>query len=74
MKTVNVHEAKTHLSALLLAVEKGERVRICRNGKLVAWLTQPEKPKRSRLTPHPVLSKGKIIGDVMESEWPVEYT
>jgi len=39
MIVVNTHEAKTRLSALLAAVEeRGECVRICRNGKPVAEL------------------------------------
>ena len=35
MRIVNVHEAKTRLSALLAAVEAGERVVIARDGKPV---------------------------------------
>ncbi|MGH9321991.1 MAG: type II toxin-antitoxin system Phd/YefM family antitoxin, partial [Vicinamibacteria bacterium] len=38
MKTMNVHEAKTHLSKLLERVEAGEEVIIARNGKAVAKL------------------------------------
>lgn len=39
MITVNSHEAKTNLSKLIAAVEeKGEIIRICRNGKEVAEL------------------------------------
>ena len=38
MLTVNVHEAKTHLSRLLARVEAGEEVVIARNGKPVAQL------------------------------------
>ncbi|MGH7755654.1 MAG: type II toxin-antitoxin system Phd/YefM family antitoxin, partial [Vulcanimicrobiaceae bacterium] len=38
MVTVNVHEAKTRLSALLAAVERGEDVVIARAGKPVARL------------------------------------
>ena len=38
MKTVNVHEAKTNLSALLVDVEHGEEVVIARNGTPVAKL------------------------------------
>ncbi len=39
MITVNIHEAKTNLSKLLAAVEeKGEVVKICRNGKEIAEL------------------------------------
>ena len=40
MVTVNVHEAKTHLSRLLAQVEAGEEVMIARNGKPVARLVQ----------------------------------
>jgi prevent-host-death family protein len=36
MPTVNVHEAKTHLSELLAAVERGEEVTIARRGKPIA--------------------------------------
>ncbi len=38
MLTVNVHEAKTHLSRLLAQVEAGEEVTIARNGAPVARL------------------------------------
>jgi prevent-host-death family protein len=37
-RTVNVHEAKTHLSRLLEAVEAGEDVVIARAGKPIARL------------------------------------
>ena len=47
MKTVNVHQAKTTLSALLLEVERGEEVVIARNGKPVAKLTRYQ-PSGSR--------------------------
>jgi len=49
MKTVNVHEAKTTLSALLAAVEAGEEVVIARNGTPVAKLVRVEarKPRRA---------------------------
>ena len=40
MKTVNVHEAKTTLSQLLVAVENGEDVVIARNGVPVARLSR----------------------------------
>ena len=38
MRTVGVFEAKTHLSALLRAVERGERILISARGKPVAEL------------------------------------
>ncbi len=40
MKIVNVHEAKTTLSALLTEVERGEEVTIARNGTPVAKLVR----------------------------------
>ena len=43
MVTVNVHEAKTHLSRLLAEVEAGEEVVIARNGNPVAKLVQIRK-------------------------------
>ena len=47
--TVNVHEAKTHLSRLLEAVEAGEDVVIARGGKPVARLV----PANVRPPPRP---------------------
>ena len=44
MVTVNIHEAKTHLSRLLVRVEAGEEVVIARNGKPVARLVNIPKP------------------------------
>lgn len=46
MVTVNVHEAKTHLSRLLARVEAGEEVVIARNGKPVARLVATERRRR----------------------------
>lgn len=42
--TVNIHDAKTRLSQLLIAVEQGEEVIIARNGNPVATLV-PFAPK-----------------------------
>ena len=73
MKIVNVHEAKTKLSALLAEIEKtGEKVLICRNGEPIADLL-PHR-KRNRLEPHPVMGKIGIHYDptepLSEDEWP----
>ncbi|HEV8676775.1 MAG TPA: type II toxin-antitoxin system Phd/YefM family antitoxin [Methylomirabilota bacterium] len=43
MKTVNVHEAKTHLSRLLALVARGEEILIAKAGKPVARLV-PVQP------------------------------
>jgi len=48
--TVNVHEAKTHLSRLLEAVERGEDVVIARSGKPVARRV-PAVPQGTRRMP-----------------------
>jgi prevent-host-death family protein len=44
MTTVNVHEAKTHLSRLLERVERGERIVIARAGRPVAILQAIDAP------------------------------
>jgi prevent-host-death family protein len=43
---VGAFEAKTHLSRLLAAVERGERVTITRRGKPIAVLVSPEAARR----------------------------
>jgi prevent-host-death family protein len=46
MTTVNVHEAKTHLSRLLAKVAAGDEVIIARGGKPIARLVPVQKAKR----------------------------
>ncbi|MBP2160618.1 MULTISPECIES: type II toxin-antitoxin system Phd/YefM family antitoxin [Asticcacaulis] len=49
MRTVNIHEAKTHLSRLIEQVGNGETVIIAKTGKPVAKLVAidaPAQPKR----------------------------
>ena len=48
MPTVDVHEAKTHLSRLLGQVEAGDEVVIARNGKPVARLVSYAPSGRPR--------------------------
>lgn len=55
--TVNVHEAKTHLSRLLARVAAGERIVIARAGKPIAVLApvdepQPRKPGNDHIVIH----------------------
>jgi prevent-host-death family protein len=47
-QVVNVHEAKTHLSRLLEAVERGEEVVIARSGRPVARLVPARRPGERR--------------------------
>ena len=52
MRKVNIHEAKTHLSSLLLDVEKrGEHVLICRYNVPIAELSPVTPAKRSDTSP-----------------------
>ena len=72
MRKLNIHEAKTKLSAVLSEVEeKGETFLICRSGKPVAELI-PYRP-RNRLGYHPVLSNITIgydpVEELSEEEW-----
>ena len=46
MTTVNVHEAKTHLSRLLARVARGDEVIIARGGKPVARLVPVQRAKQ----------------------------
>jgi prevent-host-death family protein len=48
MKQVNVHEAKTHLSRLLQAVEEGEEIVIARDGEPVAKLVPHVEERKPR--------------------------
>ena len=71
---LNIHEAKTKLSAVILQIEKtGESVVICRNGKPVAELGPIKKRIGDRLKRHPKMSKIKINYEpteiLTEEEW-----
>lgn len=46
MTIMNIHEAKTHFSELVAAVERGEEVVIARRGKPVVRLVIAEPPER----------------------------
>ena len=68
MKTVNVHQAKTHLSRLLEQVAAGEDVVIAKSGKPVARLV-PYRASGRR--PPPGSMKGKIrISDDFDAPLP----
>ena len=59
MREVGAFEAKTHLSALLAAVEAGETVTITRRGKAVARLVPVAGKSSGRLA---ALSRLSAIG------------
>ena len=51
MLQMNISEIKTHLSAALAKVEKGETVVICKRNKPIAKIT-PIQQKEMRKRPH----------------------
>ena len=60
--TVNIHEAKTHLSRLLTRVTSGEEVIIAKAGKPVARLV-PIKEKRAHREPGSAAGKIVVLPD-----------
>ncbi|MHB1145459.1 MAG: type II toxin-antitoxin system Phd/YefM family antitoxin [Thiobacillus sp.] len=48
MQTINIHEAKTHLSRLLEQVAGGEEIIIAKAGKAIARLVPLDAPPRKR--------------------------
>ena len=63
MQTVNIHEAKTHLSRLLEAVERGEEVIIARAGHPIATLTAYKPPHRKIAPPGSMEGQGFWMSD-----------
>ena len=58
MKSTNIHEAKTQLSGLLAAAERGEVVVICRRNRPVAELRAVGRRRSHR---RPIgLAKGRL--------------
>ncbi|RME53108.1 MAG: type II toxin-antitoxin system Phd/YefM family antitoxin [Caldilineae bacterium] len=55
--TVNIHEAKTHLSRLLARVAAGEEIVIAKAGKPIARLIPVAPPAKQRT---PGSARGKI--------------
>ncbi len=69
---VNIHEAKTHLSRLLEAVERGEEVIIARAGHPIATLSAYVPPRRKILPPGSLpAGKDWVIPDDFDD--PIDY-
>lgn len=62
IKTVNVHEAKTHLSKILSRVSNGEEIVISKAGKPVARLVPIIEKKKNR-KPGTAINKIQIKKD-----------
>jgi antitoxin (DNA-binding transcriptional repressor) of toxin-antitoxin stability system len=78
MIRVNMHEAKTRLSELVKAVERGQTVVLCRDGREVAEIRRRVKRRRGRtLAPDPRFHVEFAPGydptePLGEEEWPRE--
>jgi prevent-host-death family protein len=68
MRTIGTFDAKTHLSALLDEVERGEEILITKHGKAVARLVPAGVVSRDRLKDTAVRLKafrrGRRLGDL----------
>ena len=89
LETVNMHEAKTHLSKLVERVEKGEEIVISRAGKPAAKLVPVPQEKPGKRTLGVWEGKGfwmasdeemkKVDQEIAEEfygpeeEWPVDW-
>ena len=66
MKTINIHEAKTHLSRIIERVSRGEKVIIGKAGKPMAVLSPYLSTKKTRKAGS---MKGKIqIADDFDAD------
>jgi antitoxin (DNA-binding transcriptional repressor) of toxin-antitoxin stability system len=75
MKEVNLYEAKTHLSRMVVELEKGEdRIVICRNGAPVADLVRHKTRAPISTEPDPELAGARFLNDpcapLAEADWP----
>ncbi len=68
MKSVNVHEAKMHLSALLARVEAGEEVVIAKAGRPIARLAR--RVCQVRRVKLPLVAQAKVEGTSLISADP----
>lgn len=62
MTTVNIHDAKTHLSRLLDRVRAGEEIVIAKAGKPIARLV----PAEAATPRKPGLAEGRVTDDFFE--------
>jgi prevent-host-death family protein len=71
MQTVNIHEAKTHLSRLLNRISAGEEIIISKAGKPVARLIPWREPCEKR---QPGRDRGKfLVPDDFDAPLPDDF-
>ena len=69
MTQVTIHEAKTHLSALLDKVEAGESIVITRHGQAVARLVRADVAERNDVDAIIDRLKALRVGTTLEADW-----
>jgi prevent-host-death family protein len=74
MVTVNLYQAKAQFSRLVSAVEKGERIVVCRNGIPVADLVPHASIPSNKLDPDTLFAGARFLGDpappLEAGDWP----
>jgi prevent-host-death family protein len=74
MVSVNLYQAKAQFSRLVSAVEKGERIVVCRNGIPVADLVPHASIPSKKLDPDPLFAGARFLGDptapLEAGDWP----
>jgi prevent-host-death family protein len=69
--TVNIHQAKTHLSQLLEQVQQGHEVTIAKSGQPIARLTALPPEHRRIAAPGSLAGRGYRIAEDFDA--PVEH-
>jgi antitoxin (DNA-binding transcriptional repressor) of toxin-antitoxin stability system len=73
MTRVNMQEAKTRLSQLVSAAERGETVLLCRNGEPVAELRRlPRRIVRTKIDTRdlgPPTSRDEALAPLSSADW-----
>lgn len=69
----NIHEAKTQFSKLVAAVERGERVTICRNGEpVIECVPATKRGRRFPFGAWSGMASGSVGGDLARLSEPTD--
>lgn len=71
MITINIHEAKTHLSHYLDEVEKGQRVVVCKRNRPIAEI-RPIAPRSAEKRPIGLAKGTFTVPDAFFDDLPAE--
>lgn len=68
MDVINIHQAKTQLSQLLVRVQQGEKIVIANRGKPVALLSAYHEPKGQKRIPGRLRNQFIVPEDFNETD------